>query len=112
MPSGNNNDEALRRAQDAERAAEAAHNVADAVMRRLEVHENVCGERYKQIVANQNLSTEDRSKLREMISERFKSLYGFLWGIAFSIIGFMAIVVVGLIAFIANNGIILRPPAP
>lgn len=86
-----------------------AYMVANAAMMRLEQHEKLCGERYKQIVANQNLSTQDREKLRDMISQRFKDLYGFLWKITLSIVATLFMLVVSLIAFIVKNALFLNP---
>jgi hypothetical protein len=87
-----------------------AYMVANAAMAKMEAHERLCSERYKQIVANQNVSAQDREKMRALISERFNSLYGFLWKITFSLVGLLVMMVLGLIVFIANNSFVFRTP--
>lgn len=84
--------------------------VANAAMAKMESHEKLCSERYRQIVANQNVSAQDREKLRALISDRFNSLYGFLWKITFSVIGLLVLMVLGLIAFIADNSFVFTHP--
>jgi hypothetical protein len=84
--------------------------LANAAMMKLESHEKICGERYKQIVANQNLSVQDREKLRELVLERFNHLNAFMWKIALSIVGFLVVTVAGLIVFIANNSFVFTHP--
>jgi hypothetical protein len=86
-----------------------AYMVANAAMMRLEQHEKTCGERYRQIVANQNISTQDREKLREMISLRFKDLYGFLWKITATIVLGLVGAIVSLLIFIARHAVVWKP---
>lgn len=87
-----------------------AYMVANAAMAKIESHEKLCGERYRQIVSNQNVSAQDREKLRAMISDRFHNLYGFLWKITFSVVGLLVLMVLGLVAFIANNSFVFKAP--
>jgi hypothetical protein len=89
---------------------QAAYEIANAAMERMELHEKVCEGRYNQIVANQNLGAQDREKLRELISKRFADLYGFLWKITFAVMGFLVMTLIGLIVFIANHSFVFRSP--
>jgi hypothetical protein len=87
-----------------------AYEVANTAMVRFEQHEILCGERYQQIVMNQNLSAQDRDKMRELISQRFKDLYGFMWAIAIAIIGTLVTVCGGLFWFLLTNSFVFKQP--
>jgi hypothetical protein len=89
---------------------EAAYEIANAAMERMDVHEKLCGERYAQIVANQAISAQDRTVLRELLSSKFEKLYGFLWKIAFAVIGTLFTALAGIIVWLLNNSVVWRQP--
>ncbi len=82
---------------------EAMHMARDA-MHRIDKHEDVCAERYEQIVKNQEASATDRKEVRGMISSRFKDLYGFLWKIAFAFMGAQFTLLMALVFFMLKGG--------
>lgn len=66
-----------------------AYMVANAAMARLEAHEELCGWRYQQIVANQNLAAQDRVTMHTDLGSRIDRLYGRAWLVAIAIIGLL-----------------------
>lgn len=87
-----------------------AYMVANAAMEAIEHHMEDCKEFRRDLKTSQIKAESDREKLRDMISERFSDLYGFLWKITFSLVGLLVIVVLALIAFIANNSFVFKTP--
>lgn len=76
---------------------EIALQVANAAMMKMESHEELCGERYGQIVKNQERSESDRREmrsaietgqatLRAAISSGHEKIYGLMWRMMFSMI--------------------------
>ncbi len=89
---------------------EAAYDIANAAMDRIEQHEKLCGERYAQIVSNQNIGSQDRTILRELMSDKFEKLYGFLWKITFSFIGLLVGALGTMILWLINNTVFWQKP--
>lgn len=98
---------------------EVALQVANAAMAEIEAHEKLCGERYRQILTNQERGETDRrelrgsleagqEKLRIQISQGHGLIHGRMWTLMFSMIMTLAAAAgtLGLIllAYIQSRG--------
>jgi hypothetical protein len=85
--------------------AQQALSTANEAKQRIETHEDVCADRYKQILDNQKEGREDRVKLWAAMHEGFKEQRGIMVKGVFAVFSALFGIIILFIKYLLTRGV-------